>query len=367
MKSLSAFVLILVLLLAGSGCRIAILDCLESDATCNSRKLLGYLLLALPRTNVPDTGQLICSDDSGNPIPCSSVTFPGQDAFYFSTPAPISLAVNPSGLTVSDGTTGLIWQRCPRNAANDCSGAATTDLHGNQETYCAGLTLDGLQWRLPTLRELIYIANYELSAPSFDTAIFPQTITGLDLWSSTTFHFNGTVKWAITTSNATYAQADPVGFSFAVQCVSGANKPTRWTVLGDFAGIAYDPTSVLMATRCTLNGSGVPDEASPGVCLSTGTAINWQTALQSCENLDYGGYSDWRLPSIKELATVKDYSYASPAFDPMVFPMSAVNRYWSSTTNTTNIAAAWAIDVSDSTNYTTGKTTLYFTRCVRGP
>ena len=132
--------------------------------------------------------------------------------------------------------------------------------------------------------------------------------------------------------------------------------------------LATDSKSLLMATRCTLNAIGFPDDGvTPGTCLSAGTPLTWQVALQSCENLFYEGYDDWRLPNLKELLQLVDFSLASPSIDSSVFPSSAVNYDWSSTTNTANTGAALAIDLSDSTIYSTAKNTSHHTRCVRGP
>ena len=60
----------------------------------------------------------------------------------------------------------------------------------------------------------------------------------------------------------------------------------------------------------------------------------WYDAINACENLDYVGHNDWRLPNINELMSIVDHSRYDPAFDPMFFTPFPDNwtPYWSSTT-----------------------------------
>ena len=41
------------------------------------------------------------------------------------------------------------------------------------------------------------------------------------------------------------------------------------------------------------------------------SARNWAAALNYAENLTLAGYSDWRLPNIKELQTLTDFTLAT--------------------------------------------------------
>ncbi len=69
---------------------------------------------------------------------------------------------------------------------------------------------------------------------------------------------------------------------------------------------------------------------------------NWADALTYCNNLnDSAGYSDWRLPTIREIHSLVDYNQASPAV-PSGHPFANVqsNNYWSSTTFSSNSAYA---------------------------
>lgn len=94
----------------------------------------------------------------------------------------------------------------------------------------------------------------------------------------------------------------------------------------------------------------------------------WANAKNYCQNKTLGGYSDWRLPTIKELATIVDYGRDNPATDP-VFQNANSMEYWSSTTFYFNTDLAWSIsfyyghafDVLKDSTYST-----YYVRCVRG-
>jgi len=61
--------------------------------------------------------------------------------------------------------------------------------------------------------------------------------------------------------------------------------------------------------------------------------VTWQQALQYCEELEFAGYDDWRLPNVRELQSIVDYDrrFPHPAID-HVFKAEDRN-YWTSTSN----------------------------------
>lgn len=97
--------------------------------------------------------------------------------------------------------------------------------------------------------------------------------------------------------------------------------------------------------------------------------VNWETAIAYCEALDLGG-TGWRLPNIKELFTIVDYTQYDPTIDP-VFQYTMSFTYWSSTTGHTIPSYAQTINFQyGSSSVGTAKylwhNTYPRTRCVRG-
>lgn len=143
---------------------------------------------------LPDTGQTGCWDAAGAIITCGSAPA-GQDAEYTSsnsaTCAP-SYADNANG-TITDNCTNLMWKKCSEgmtyNAGTGaCDGAASIYTWALALGQCEGLTFPAssyTDWRLPNIKELMSIVNYQNAGPSINTTYFPGFVSGT-YWSSTT-------------------------------------------------------------------------------------------------------------------------------------------------------------------------------------
>jgi hypothetical protein len=80
--------------------------------------------------------------------------------------------------TLTDVRTGLMWEK---------QGNAQRGTWANALDYCKNLTLSGYDdWRLPNVKELQSIANYNQYNPAIDSDFFPNTKTDWGYWSSTT-------------------------------------------------------------------------------------------------------------------------------------------------------------------------------------
>ncbi len=97
---------------------------------------------------------------------------------------------------------------------------------------------------------------------------------------------------------------------------------------------------------------------------------SWEDAESYCKTTlndgsGPGGWSDWRLPNRKELASIIKSKNRSPAVDHKLFPGTNSSTYWSSTTKPNNNALAWGIYFGSGYSNTNNKTNRYFVRCVR--
>ncbi len=96
-----------------------------------------------------------------------------------------------------------------------------------------------------------------------------------------------------------------------------------------------------------------------------GTTRSMANATAYCQNLVLGGYSDWRLPRIDELATIVDYS-RYPTIDPAFAALKGM-EFWSSSNMAMDpTRRGWLVGFYDGTVFTYSKTSVYYTRCVRG-
>lgn len=98
-----------------------------------------------------------------------------------------------------------------------------------------------------------------------------------------------------------------------------------------------------------------------------GSTMNWSTAITTCENLTLGGYSDWRLPNIRELKSIVDKSRYDPAISPNFIAITS-DQYWSSTTDASNSSDGWFVAFYSgigSSSSGKGNNSVYV-RCVRG-
>ena len=95
---------------------------------------------------------------------------------------------------------------------------------------------------------------------------------------------------------------------------------------------------------------------------------NWENAIAYCEALALDG-GGWRLPNIRELNSIVDYSKYNPAID-SVFSNNNTNYYWSSTVFSASSETGFGQDAKvihfgNGGQYSHYKGSSDYVRCVR--
>jgi hypothetical protein len=256
---------------------------------------------------------------------------------------------NNGNSTVTDNVTGLMWQQQ----------SGTNMSWSNAGAYCTGLSVGNhTDWRLPSVMELISIVNYGIQStgPMINSTYFLNTAAS-SYWSSTPDAGNTSNAWEMNFSAGTSFTSAMSGNAY-VRCVRGGQLK-----IGNFTdnkdGTVSDSATGLMWQQA----EGGLDLWSSGTNVS-GSGLVY--ALSYCTGLSLGRHSDWRLPNVKELASIVDYAQYNPEINTAFFPNAAVNIYWASTPQATFASIAWGVEFFNGSVTYSSMSDSYNVRCVRG-
>jgi Protein of unknown function (DUF1566) len=142
------------------------------------------------------------------------------------------------------------------------------------------------------------------------------------------------------------------------------------------AAHAACPTSPT-ASRFTLNGAEVLDQQTGltwsrcsvgqswdgSTCTGIASTMGHQDALTHAKS-----QSGWRLPNVKELASLMDLSCVNPAIDSVAFPATPAGNFWTATMSTWG-NNAWSVGFySGGSNVPVYANNYFYVRLVRvGP
>ncbi|MBO4698503.1 DUF1566 domain-containing protein [bacterium] len=221
------------------------------------------------------TGQTKCYDMEKEIVcPVEGEDFFGQDSQYarlgYCTPQNFLIddSVENEPIVI-DKNTGLEWQQ--KFSSTNYSG------------YCSNLTYGGYSdWRLPTLAELLTLLYYDYS-PTINLKYFPDTPPEI-FWTSGSCNINFEKAEII----AAYVNS---GFT---RCVRGEDFEEN---RGDIDTVLYEDG--YLYTNHTMNLMWTSFE--PEYYYETNI---WSERMKYCEDLNFAGFSDWRLPNIRELTSI---------------------------------------------------------------
>jgi len=218
---------------------------------------------------------------------------------------------------VRDEVTCLVWEKA--NPAD-----ATGDWQANYDRCAslAGSSFAGFNdWRMPTRVEMASIADVTRGSTGYP-AIF--TVTG-------GYYLTGSFWYKTILTANDPAPEDRVwgygrnGFTSNAIIRSDAGNVTR-CVRGNGSGEAAGEYAVPPPNHYTVTGSG-----NDATVTDNYTGLTWQQVYSSsrmaysaaasyCSSQNTGGFSDWRVPTLNELASTVNEALVAPAIDRDVFP-----------------------------------------------
>lgn len=113
-----------------------------------------------------------------------------------------------------------------------------------------------------------------------------------------------------------------------------------------------DNTTGLIWQRCS---AGLADTAC---ATGSASAVNWQAAIELANGA-------WRLPNVKELASLLEPECTNPSINVTLFPATSSVAYWTASPDTTVPANAWQVDFAAGLTSSTAKTVALQVRLVR--
>lgn len=270
----------------------------------------------------------------------TSVTVSGanQTGKNFTATATLS-TYSISGTIIDNNNAPLMGASVALSGAH--TGSTTTDPSGN---YSFTGLANGSYTITPTL------TNYTFAPGSLSATVNGVNATG---------------------KNFTATAASP-GANFKIPdtgqttCYNSAGTIISCTGTGQDGAYTINPPSY------TDNGNSTITDNVTGLVWQKqddGVKKTWSDAITYCDNLTFGGQTDWRLPSEIELISIIDHGGYNPSINATYFPAVPLgygSSYWSSTPHAIAASSAWYVDFFEgySNNYLNVGT--YYARCVRG-
>jgi len=345
----------------------------------------GFIVLAAAAfawaVPVPDSGQTKCYNNTVEiPCPISGQPFYGQAANYSINPMSYT-KLDGSGNAlpdsaekwsmVKDNVTGLIWEvKTDDGTINDKDKTYTwydpTDPNPgsqndvmNTKDFIDGLNISHFggygDWRMPTVRELGSIIEYNIPGRNVNADYFPNTQPS-SYWSSTTYAYYPFYAWGVSFSDGHDDYSRKTYY-----------KPAR-AVRGGLPGSSSGNTPIAPGGYAVNNDGTVTDASTGLMWQQNGPSDNmtWEQALAYCEGLNLGDYRDWRLPAKKELRSLVDFSRYNPSINTTYFPDTNLSFYWSSTTDLYITDFAWGVYFYAGDDGFGNKLSYGYVRAVRG-
>lgn len=331
---------------------------LESNTGTDLPDIFGYPIVGTNQATYYSNQDEIIAPIPGKAFFGQNADYPGTNPTYKD---------NGDG-TITDLVTGLMWAQSPDLDGDGDIDAADKITYDEAVAGAENFNLAGFDdWRLPTIKEQYSLIIFSGVDPSgYEGTSTEGLIPFIDA-DYFDFAYGDTdarerIIDAQYATSSKYVDAS-ANLMFGVNFADGRIK--GYGLLMPF-GPGEKTFFVMYVRGNTTYGINDFQNKSDGTITDKATGLmwmagdsemgmNWEEALNYAENFEYAGYSDWRLPDVKELQSIIDYKRSpsttnSAAIDPLFTCTGITNEageadypsYWSSTTHSNWSAVAGA-------------------------
>ena len=303
--------------------------------------------------------------------------------------------VGGDGIWVKDNATGLIWQR--RESSSQKFGDLF-ELLNWKDAFKYIEEMNSLKfagysdWRLPNINELQSIVNFGTRFPAINGKYFDNT-ESFYYWSSTSVANNSPSAWCIYFQFGDIRENEKINGAY-IRAVRGMADleglprtdqimeyyPSSENAAGD-DGVIQQGWDKGMRFKLCDNNTSVQDratgliwqrrESSSREFGGISGSMTWLPSFDYVEAMNkaaFAHHTDWRLPNIRELASIVDFGKESPAINDKYFlnTHKGAGFYWSSTTVAECSTNAWAVLFKRGETHDRNKGGSGYIRVVRG-
>ena len=253
-----------------------------------------------------------------------------------------------------DKVSGLSWQKLPVPAESK----SYSELSAYVTAVNASAPCGFNDWRVPTVNELLTLmdASKMVGSPSNadHLGVAADAMTG-KFWTSEPRALASTVDaWQLDADNGGVISYVAQTAKLGIRLVRGVsisaacdNVTARFTDLND--GTVADAKTGLMWKKCAEGYSDTACTAGPALTFNTANTIVSRLGAVNAGTAGVGwGYSDWRVPTRNELASLVNRACTTnPAIVGAVFPNTSQLPYATATLDANDANRVWRIDFSE--------------------
>ncbi len=119
--------------------------------------------------------------------------------------------------------------------------------------------------------------------------------------------------------------------------------PDTGQTIGYTTTFGEDADYTINAPYFTLNGDGTVTDTITGLMWqqTDGGEMTYEAAINYCDTLSLGGFSDWRLPDPSEAFSILNHQKVNPALDTLIFTRTQAEYWWTSERQANDTTRVW--------------------------